>query len=321
MIKTNTVAIPVFNGEKFIKDAIVSIFEQTANVDEILIIDNHSTDRTIEKVNKVIKNNLEKNIKLIKNKENFGYQKNWNKCFEYCKTKYLIILHHDDMLKTDCIEKQLELFRTKTDLALVGGQEDNIDKSGNIILKRVPVNTQIFNKGDILKFIKETGSYIPCSSVMFNMSKIREVGFFQENVLAADELYWPKVLFKFPVALLGESLINRRIHVGQTEYHDFKYKKKEEVEWATHFLKILEYEKRGKKKEMLSKLLKKKIAYSYLNISQNVIKYHRSFRLFLYYIYYSIKYYPIIIVKPSFWKGIVKSVLVYFKFPYLFKAE
>ena len=104
---------------------------------------------------------------------------------------------------------------------MIGGYEDFINENGNLTKKSKPKETKVYQRGQIYEFVLNHGSYIACSSVMFNMEKIRQFGFFDESVLATDELYWPKVLRKFPIAVLGESLINRRIHPGQTEYKDF----------------------------------------------------------------------------------------------------
>ena len=62
MKKTISVAIPVFNGARFIKEAIYSIFSQTIEVDEILICDNSSTDDTVSVVENIIKLNPNKQI-------------------------------------------------------------------------------------------------------------------------------------------------------------------------------------------------------------------------------------------------------------------
>ena len=221
-----TVAIPVYNGERFLESAVESVVKQDHPVSEIIIIDDHSTDNTHEIVEKLKLeiNNL--NIKYYKNIKNIGYPKNWNRCFELCKTRFLIILHQDDELKKYCVRMQLNFLEKNDAIALVGGFEDSIDSEGRLIKKQKKRETRIFEKGKIFEFATQTGFYIPCSSVMFDMEKIRNVGYFDEDVIATDELYWPKVLSKYPIAIIGESLINRRAHPDQAEYRDFiRYEK------------------------------------------------------------------------------------------------
>ena len=217
-----TVAIPSYNSELFLIKTVESVLAQTKTVNEILIIDDCSTDKSYEIACEL--SGKYSNIKAYRNVENLGYAKNWNNCIKSCQTKFLLILHHDDLLKSDSIEKQLNFFKKNRDIALVGGYEDFIDEHGNLISRKKSTETKIFEKDQILEFVTHTGSYIPCSTVMFDLEKIKKVGFFDEKYLATDELFWPKVLTEFPIALMGESLINRRIHPGQTEYSDFKKK-------------------------------------------------------------------------------------------------
>ena len=125
-----TVAIPTYNSEKFIVEAIDSIVKQNHKVDEMIVTDDNSADKTIDILGEL--NISVTKIKIFRNKNNLGYPKNWNKCFEYCKTKYLVILHHDDILKRDCIEKQINFLNVNPECAFVGAHKDLIDENGNI---------------------------------------------------------------------------------------------------------------------------------------------------------------------------------------------
>jgi len=307
-----TVAIPVYNGAKFLESAVKSVIEQDFPVSEIIIVDDNSTDNTYEIINK-IKNELKNHkINYYKNIENIGYSKNWNRCFELCKTRYLVILHQDDELKKYCISKQLNLFDQYETIALVGGLEDFIDSESKIIKMQAKQETRIFEKGKIYEFVTQTGSYIPCSSVMFNMEKIRKVGYFDEDVIATDELYWPKVLVKYPIAILGESLINRRIHPDQTEYGDFIRYEKEALEIYNKFQRIIDYEERDQYKQKIKDFLAFKFARGYVGfIAPNVAKRGKRW-LAIKYIGKAIKIKPTIIFYfPKLWKSFVKIGLFF----------
>lgn len=304
-----TVAIPSYNSELFLIKTVESILSQNKTVDEIIIIDDCSTDKTYEIACELSERYT--NLKAYRNANNLGYARNWNRCFELSNSDYLLILHSDDVLKKNIIEKQVEYIKHNSDLAIVGGQEDIIDENGEIINLSVEKQDRIFNKGEIYEFIASQYSYIPCSSVMFNMEKIKTIGYFQENVLATDELYWPKVLSCCPIAILGTALINRRKHNNQAEFIDFKEKKKDVVGWGKHFKMVVEYEKRPDKKRLLSNLIKSKLGYSAISISRSVIIHHHSLKLASYYIINSIKYYPAILLTKRFWKSIAYIVLLY----------
>jgi len=307
-----TVAIPVYNGARFLESAVHSIVNQYYPVCEIIIVDDHSTDNTYEIVEK-LKNKLNNQIiNYYKNIENIGYPKNWNRCFEICKTRYLVILHQDDELKKYCISKQLNFLEKYDTIALVGGLENFIDSEGRLIKKQERRETKIFEKGKIFEFVTQTGSYIPCSSVMFDMEKIRKVGYFDEDVIATDELYWPKVLAKYPIAILGESLINRRAHPDQTEYGDFIRYEKDAFNIYKKFQRIIDYEEREEYKKKIEEFLAFKFARSWIgHIAPNVAK--RGYRwLAIKYICKAIKVKPTIVFHfPKLWKSFAKMGLYF----------
>jgi len=307
-----TVAIPVYNGARFLDSAVKSIIKQDYPVLEIIIVDDHSTDNTYEIVEK-LKNKLNnQNISYFKNIENIGYPKNWNRCFELCKTGYLVILHQDDELKKYCISKQLNFFEKHETVALVGGLEDGIDSECRLIKKQEKRETRIFEKGQVFEFVTQTGSYIPCSSVMFDMEKIRKVGYFDEDVIATDELFWPKVLAQYPIAILGESLINRRTHPDQTEYRDFILYEKDALNIYRKFQRIIDYEPREEYKKKIKAFLSFKFARGWVAyIAPNVAKRGKRW-LAIKYIGKAIKIKPTIVFYfPKLWKSFVKMGLYF----------
>lgn len=289
-----TIAIPTYNGKHLIEDALKSILLQKGDVSKVIIIDDFSPDTTFQKAEYLKEKYNQLNIEVFQNKKNIGYQANWNKCFEYCETKYLVILHQDDMLFENTIQRQLKYLNENIDIALVGGKEDGIDESGRIYKKHSQVRNEKFLKGQIYEFMSRNGSYIPCSSVMFDMEKVRHVGFFDTNVLGTDEIFWPKVLSSYPIAILGESLIYRRNHPGQAEWSDFYKKKQEVIISFKRFSEITDLEKRLDKKKEISKLINRKFCLGLIGIAGAVIRYYHSSKLAFWYLR------RVIIVDPLF---------------------
>ena len=92
-----TVAIPVFNNEKHIAEAIESALMQDYPLKEILVINDQSTDNT---ANLVIEKYVwkRKPVRLLYNEFNLGIGKNLEKLMTECKTKYILYLCADDVL-------------------------------------------------------------------------------------------------------------------------------------------------------------------------------------------------------------------------------
>ena len=101
-----TVAIPVFNGENEIADSIQSVLNQTFLNFELVVIDDCSTDRTLD----VARSFSDPRIRIIQNEANLGYIGNFNRTVSEAKGKYLKILCHDDVIVPSCLEMQLEPF-------------------------------------------------------------------------------------------------------------------------------------------------------------------------------------------------------------------
>lgn len=102
-----SVCVPVFNGEKYLTEAIESIITQTYQNLEIIFIDDHSTDGSAEIIQSFAK--TDKRIKYFSNPQNLGLVANWNACLEKVTGKWIKFHFQDDLMDDDAIEKILTL--------------------------------------------------------------------------------------------------------------------------------------------------------------------------------------------------------------------
>ena len=91
-----SVAMTTYNGEKYVKEQLESILEQTKPVDEIVIMDDKSTDETVEIIKK-IQEKSEVNIILEVNKENVGYIENFRRAIKKTKCYIIFLCDQDDV--------------------------------------------------------------------------------------------------------------------------------------------------------------------------------------------------------------------------------
>lgn len=308
MKPTVTVSIPVYNGEKFILQALKSVVSQTIKVDEIIICDNRSSDQTIENVNKFIKENKDWNIELFINDSNLGYIKNFVKCYERAKSDFLIILHVDDLLKPDAVEKQINFFRNHTHYAIVGGKADRINSNSELILKQRKTEDSFFAKSEFYEFFKETASYIPFSTVMYNLKLIKDIPFFAEESLGPDELYWPVLLGIHPIAILGESIIDIRIHNDQAHIKNAITKFEDNILHLEKKINKAQLESNKERIDKTKRIIKKQNAQISIKIGRDIFKYHSNVRFSHKYFLYGIKQYPKIIFSKFFVKTLAQTV-------------
>ena len=90
MVENITVAIATFNGERYIEKQLESIFNQSKQVDRVVICDDESTDNTINIINRLINKGLP--INLYKNQKKLGYGLNFMKCINLCDSNFISLV-------------------------------------------------------------------------------------------------------------------------------------------------------------------------------------------------------------------------------------
>jgi len=113
-----------FNHDKFLKDSINSIINQSYDNWQLVLVDNGSTDNT-KYIIKKIKN---KKIKKLFLKKNIGRTNSINYGLKYCKGHYIAILDSDDLAHSKRLELQLDHFNKNKELYLLGTDYNFIGK-------------------------------------------------------------------------------------------------------------------------------------------------------------------------------------------------
>lgn len=107
-----SIVIPVYNRETYIIDAIESSLAQTYENIEIIVVDNKSTDRTMDVL--LDYERKDSRIRVFQNDENIGPVLNWKRCFEEAKGDYIKVLWSDDWMENDFVKKAIQLFDDET---------------------------------------------------------------------------------------------------------------------------------------------------------------------------------------------------------------
>ena len=257
MKKTVTIAIPVYNGEKYIVEALNSIISQELKPDKIIICDNQSTDDTINIVNEFSKKHSNLDIQLIRNEENIGPYNNFTKCKEICDTDFLVILSSDDRLKPATLQKQISFYEKHPDYAIVAGNASYIDSEGKVIVEAKEKNDLLLAKGQILELAEETSLWIIPSSIMYNIKLIREVGWWDGKFVGQDERYYPQVLSKHPIAVLKDRLVDFRLHPESDGWKDNVSSFDSKLNYLKLNIASVNYEPNIERRKKAKKLMKK----------------------------------------------------------------
>ena len=197
-----TVILTVYNRPTVIK-TIDSILRQTYTNFELLIIDNASTDNTVEKIKKI----NDKRIKLVVNEENRGQTYSLNRGLKLATGKYIARIDSDDIALPARLEKQVSFLENNPDYGLCGCwvRYINDDDQLNITMK-----TPTTDKGLRLLQNVTCGIYHPASMFRTDIITKNHITYDTDIKMAEDYALWGKIM-QFSKALnLPEILLYYR---------------------------------------------------------------------------------------------------------------
>ena len=165
MFENITVAIATYNGEKYIERQLESIFNQSKQVDRVIICDDKSTDNTINIITDLINKGFP--ITLYKNLKNLGYGLNFMKCINLCNSNFIFLSDQDDVwfhnkveLMMHFIEKNPKNLCWMHDCVITNKNLDSLIPSKLENIKKYGFNENSFLMGACMVISKDTKKYI-----------------------------------------------------------------------------------------------------------------------------------------------------------------
>lgn len=203
-LKKVTVLMPVYNGEKYLKEAIDSILNQTFTDFDYLIINDGSTDST----DSIISGYSDSRIKYIKNEENIGLIKTLNIGFAMIESEYIVRMDADDISFPKRLEKQVNYMINHPDIAVLGTAA--IHFRNDSILKK----TKTITRPDRIRSRLLFSCSLIHPSVIIRNSIIKENQYcYNEEFNAVEDFgLWQKISFNHDISNTKETLIYYRIN-------------------------------------------------------------------------------------------------------------
>ncbi len=170
--------------------------DQTLQDFEIIVLDNKSTDNTVN----VVAAYTDPRIKLFKNDENIGMLGNWNKVMTLATGDYIKVLPADDSIYPECLKLQSSILDQdlKKVISLVCGRKDIINDDGKILFTRgfARRNMNVNGIKAINKTIRSAGNVIgEPGAVMFRREILKKTGVFEGGIyLTIDLGLWFRML-------------------------------------------------------------------------------------------------------------------------------
>lgn len=200
-----SILVANYNNGTFFKDCYNSLISQTYDNWECIIVDDKSTDNSIETINSLISN--DKRFKIFSNEQNKGVGYTKNKCIEFSNGEICGFVDPDDSIVTKAIEIMVSTHLLNTTASLVYSNINICDKDLNFdfTIKRKQVNNNddsFFNlKTPIHHFVTfKKSKYVLTDGIDLYLKR------------AVDQDLYIKLYEKGPVVHINQDLYNYRIH-------------------------------------------------------------------------------------------------------------
>ncbi|MCW6037046.1 glycosyltransferase [Spirulina subsalsa FACHB-351] len=201
-----SVIIPAYNAETTIQATAESVLNQSFKDLELIIINDGSTDKTVE----VVSSLLDERIHLL-SYPNSGPQKSRNRGVEVATGDYLAFLDADDLWTTDKLESQLTALQKNPDCAVAYSWTDFIDEFGN----KLPGGQHFRFKDNVYEQLL-LGDFIGSgSNPLIRKDALLAVGPFDESLLGGQDWeMWIRLASKYPFALVPKTQVFYRQSIG-----------------------------------------------------------------------------------------------------------
>lgn len=127
-----SVAMCTYNGEKYIREQLESIIHQTRKVNEIIISDDGSKDRTLEICEEIL-SKYEIPYQIIKNDKSLKVMKNFQQAFSLCSKEIIFSCDQDDVWEKNKVEVIMNIFENNLEIDMVASDASLIDGKNNIL--------------------------------------------------------------------------------------------------------------------------------------------------------------------------------------------
>lgn len=205
-----SIGMPVYNGERYLEQAVESILSQTYRDFELIISDNASTDKTAEICARLAKR--DPRIRAVRNEQNQGAAANFNRVFELASGEYFKWACADDLAEPMLVERSVAVLDARPDVVLCYPRTMLIDEQGSAL--RAYADGLDLQSADVLERFQASSAHTGLLNVL--------QGVMRSSALSSTPLFQPfrgtDIALMVELSLHGklvelpEPLLLRRMH-------------------------------------------------------------------------------------------------------------
>ncbi len=273
-----SVITPVFNGERFIGECVKSVLNQTYKNFEYVVVNNCSTDRTYDILLSFAKK--DSRIRIYNNKEHLPILKNLNNSFLQMseESKYCKVLHADDWLFPECIEKMVEVAERSDRVGIVSSYLLEGRRTDSYLLEQREVkgvglnyDRNIFSGKEICRLsLLGKGYFFGSPSTLLIRSEIirNRVPFYSEDSIHTDYEVCLEILKDWDFGFVHQILSFSRVH----ENAHSSFAKRVNTYILENIRILKKYGKFYLTPQEIDMMLKKRMKYYYRFLATSVFK-------------------------------------------------
>jgi glycosyltransferase involved in cell wall biosynthesis len=204
-----TVLMSVYNGARYFRASIDSILRQTFADFEFLIVDDGSTDETMQ----ILRSYRDERIKIVRNEKNIGLTKSLNRGLVLASGEYIARQDADDISLPDRLQKQVAFMETHSGVVLLGTQAKLIDARGRR-RRLTAIGCYKATSSECLRWQMMFDAGFFHTSVMFRREPLMAMtgGYNERFVTGQDADLWSRLPLECEIRNLNEALVCFRVH-------------------------------------------------------------------------------------------------------------
>lgn len=204
-----SVVMPAYNSEQYVEDAVRSVLDQSYPHFELIVINDGSSDRTGEILNRLSQEDAR--IRVV-HQENVGVAPTLNRGLELARSNWIVRMDSDDLMEPDRLERQLAFLSEHPDLAVASCLVTYINSAGSVTGVSPP---ELTTDEDVVRWRENNillGFHHP--GVIMRKDVVNEIGGYREETWPAEDLdLWNRIADAgYRILVQPEHLIRYRIH-------------------------------------------------------------------------------------------------------------
>jgi glycosyltransferase involved in cell wall biosynthesis len=210
---TVSVIMPNYNYARFLPEALTALVCQSYRPMEIIIVDDASTDNSVDVIEKFRKEHPQ--IRLIRNRRNMGVVHNLNVLYQMASGDYIYGAASDDRALPGLFEQSIDTLSSHPEAALSFSDPATFENSeGPIRENRLCLTAQpsYLSPGQVVEISRRRRFDISSSGLVVKRKCLQEIGYIPELRWHADWFAWWVLAFRYGACYIPAPLATTRIH-------------------------------------------------------------------------------------------------------------